>query len=398
MGSSNSTGHHAGSPSAQSPANPSKGQSESAEVLLRQKIIFIDHDDDLARYCEKWLSSRLIAVDTEFMRVNTYYPLAALVQVNDGEHNYLIDPLKITQWEPFARVMQSDAVIKAFHACSEDLDVFNRLLGCVPQKLFDTQVAAGLLGIAAGMGYGNLVRECLGVDLPKGETRSQWLDRPLSKGQIIYAALDVDYLFELANYLEKQLQQLERESWLYEDCLALIQQYRNNLNPASGFFKSNNTWRLKPHQLVPAKKLFEWREKTAQTKDTPKTRIIKDAQIFDVVMRQAQSLSDLKHIGLHDAAIRRYGRDILEVLNADYADDPDAIPSSKPLTKPQREYVKTFKDWAVELGEKHTITPEVVLRKTEYHAIARQMHEQKTMVESCIAVTHGWRRDFFTSV
>ena len=390
MESSSSTGNH--------PATAPSSHSDNAEALLRQKIIFIDHDDDLEAYCGKWLACRLIAVDTEFMRVNTYYPLAALVQVNDGEHNYLIDPLKITQWEPFVQVMQSETVIKAFHACSEDLDVFNRLLGCLPQKLFDTQVAAGLLGIAAGMGYGNLVRESLNVDLPKGETRSQWLDRPLSKGQIIYAALDVDYLFELANSLEKQLQQTDREQWLYEDCLALMQQYRNNLNPASGFFKSNNTWRLKPRQLAPAKVLFEWREKTAQKKDTPKTRIIKDAQIFDVVMRQAQSLSDLKNIGLHDAAIRRYGRDILEVINADYPSDPNATPSPKPLTKPQREYIKTFKDWAVELGQKYTIASEVILRKAEYQAIARAMHEQKTMRESCIAATQGWRKDFFASM
>ena len=177
----------------------------NTRLLLRQPIRHIKDNDTLNNYCKSWLQCRLLAVDTEFMRVDTYFPIASVIQINDGKANYLIDPLEISDWSHFTEVMISPDIIKALHACSEDLDVFNNLLGVLPVKLFDTQIAAALLGLGASVGYGNLVNECLDVILPKGETRSNWLARPLSEAQVNYAALDVDYLYELAMLLEKQL-------------------------------------------------------------------------------------------------------------------------------------------------------------------------------------------------
>ena len=366
--------------------------------LLRQKIIFINDDDVLASYCKLWLECRLLAVDTEFMRVDTYYPIASLIQVNDGDANYLIDPLLITDWQPLADVLTSSDVIKAFHACSEDLDVFNTLLGALPCQLFDTQAAAALLGIGASVGYANLVNECLGVELPKGETRSNWLARPLSDAQILYAALDVDYLFELAELLERRLAELQRCEWVYEEGQAVIDNYVANADLSSGFYKSNNTWRLNAKDLVIAKQLFEWREDTARTRNIPRTRILKDAQLFDVIHRKPNALPQLKSLGIHDSAIRKFGKDVLMLL-APASDAAVTLKSSqKPLTKPQRERVKGLKETVLSFAELHAIAPEVLVRKADYQTVARTTSVDSRDLEALLACLTGWRKQFFESV
>ncbi|MDZ7922988.1 MAG: ribonuclease D [Marinagarivorans sp.] len=369
-----------------------------AEHLLRKKIVDIIDDEHLKNVCAQLLQKRLIAIDTEFMRVDTYYPLAAVIQINDGDTNYLIDPLCIRQWQPLAAVLQSPAVIKAFHACSEDLDVFNTLLGVLPKQLFDTQVAAALLGMGASVGYGNLVNACLNVDLPKGETRSNWLARPLTVAQIHYAALDVDYLYELALLLEQQLIALNRETWLYEESQALLDNYIANLDPASGFNKSNNTWRLKPLQLAKAKALFEWREHTAISKNTPRSRLIKDAQIFDIFFNDVKNLVQLKLVGLHDGAIRKYGAQIIDICTQEKLPDIELKPSQLPLTKQQREYVKNLRDVVSALAEQFKISPEILLRKNDYHTIARYCADESYDIAVFVEHTQGWRHQFFSGL
>jgi ribonuclease D len=138
-----------------------------------------------------------VALDTEFMRVDTFYPIAGLLQVGDGVRAYLIDPLTIDNWQPLAALLENPAVVKVVHACSEDLEVLLRLTGSLPAPLFDTQLAAAYLNLGFSMGYSRLVQEVLGIDLPKGETRSDWLQRPLSETQISYAAEDAVHLAEV---------------------------------------------------------------------------------------------------------------------------------------------------------------------------------------------------------
>ncbi len=151
-------------------------------------IHWIRDDDSLALHCAQWQSLPFVALDTEFMRVDTFYPIAALLQIGDGKSAWLIDPLLINDWRPLSALLENPAVIKVVHACSEDLEVLLRLTGSLPVPLFDTQLAAAYLNLGFSMGYSRLVQEVLNIDLPKGETRSDWLQRPLSETQISYAA------------------------------------------------------------------------------------------------------------------------------------------------------------------------------------------------------------------
>lgn len=172
-----------------------------SQDLVKQPIIWVDNDDQLEQVCESWMELNMIAVDTEFMRSQTFYPIAGLIQVNDGERNYLIDPSAIQDFFPLVDIFDNENILKVLHSCSEDLEVFQHTFGCVPKNILDTQIAAAFVGHSYSLGFANLARDVLNVDLPKGETRSDWLQRPLSVAQIQYAAMDVEYLYILATEL-----------------------------------------------------------------------------------------------------------------------------------------------------------------------------------------------------
>ena len=135
-------------------------------------IHWIRDNDSLGQHFAEWQSLPFVALDTEFMRVDTFYPIAGLIQIGDGERAYLIDPLTIDNWQPLSDLLENPAVVKVLHACSEDLEVLLRLTGSLPAPLFDTQLAAAYLNLGFSMGYSRLVKEVLDLDLPKGETRS----------------------------------------------------------------------------------------------------------------------------------------------------------------------------------------------------------------------------------
>jgi ribonuclease D len=156
--------------------------------------VWVASDDGLRTCCEQLSTASRIAVDTEFMRSSTFYPKAALIQLFadevDPQHCYLVDPLAIGDFEPLVKLLTDPSVVKVFHACSEDLEVFSSFLGCVPEPLVDTQIAAGLLGYGPACSYASLVETLLGISLEKGETRSDWLQRPLQSKQLQYAVQD----------------------------------------------------------------------------------------------------------------------------------------------------------------------------------------------------------------
>ncbi len=179
-------------------------------------IHWIRDNDSLGQFCAEWQQLPFVALDTEFMRVDTFYPIAGLLQIGDGVRAYLIDPLTIDNWQPLAALLENPAVVKVVHACSEDLEVLLRLTGSLPAPLFDTQLAAAYLNLGFSMGYSRLVQEVLGIDLPKGETRSDWLQRPLSDTQISYAAEDALHLAEVFVQLRPKLSD-DKYAWVLED-------------------------------------------------------------------------------------------------------------------------------------------------------------------------------------
>ncbi len=218
-----------------------------------------------------------IGLDTEFIRERTWWPHLALVQIaldDDDKTILLVDPLVPGMTDVLARVLADTSVLKIMHSASEDLIAFKHACGEVPSPLFDTQVAAALAGVGAGMGYQRIVQETLDIALPKGETRSDWMRRPLSPSQLEYAADDVLHLFALHDDLHARLEAVERSHWLAEDCARALDNARDDALErwphralrAAQFLDADGQ-----HRLL---RLLRWRDAYARDHDRPRTWIL----------------------------------------------------------------------------------------------------------------------------
>lgn len=345
-----------------------------AAPQLEHPVHWVDSDAVLAELCTRWQRLPMIAVDTEFMRSQTYYPKPALVQVNDGAGNYLVDPLAIEDFSPLRTLLLNDAVVKVLHSCSEDLEVFQTLLGAVPSRIFDTQVAAAMSGYGFSMGYANLVQQVLHVDLPKAETRSDWLQRPLSQAQTLYAAIDVEYLLVIAEKLRDQLQREDRLAWLEEDAARMAAALASVQDPDSFYLRVKSAWRLKPVELAILQKLASWREAVAQKRNVPRNRVLKEHLLVALAQQKPEHIGQLrKYDGMTERMIRADGATIIQLIEDAQAEDPSAWPKPlpKPLSPALTALMKTLKARVQALADQLNVTPEVLLRKKDYELLVR---------------------------
>jgi ribonuclease D len=216
-----------------------------------------------------------VGLDTEFIRERTWWPKLALVQVALGNGEILlVDTLVPGMAEALAPMLADPAVLKVMHSASEDLVALKHACGVVPAPLFDTQVAAALAGIAAGAGYQRLVQDILGVSLPKGETRSDWLRRPLSAAQLEYAADDVLHLFALHDELQARLQSLGRDGWLVEDCARMVDNARGDELERWPHLSMRSAQFLDPAGQQRLLRLLRWRDAHALHADKPRSWIL----------------------------------------------------------------------------------------------------------------------------
>lgn len=277
----------------------------------------IRYVDDAAALQEAITSCRNVAVvsiDTEFMRSRTYYPIVGLIQIYDGTTSWLIDPVAVDDISPVAEVLEDENVLKVFHACSEDLEVFERCLGTLPRPLFDTQIAAAAAGIGYSLGYQGLVETLLSVSIPKEETRSDWLQRPLTDKQIEYAALDVIYLLQMYNKLVESMSGTNKLYWVEEECLAVLEDTAITSNPETCYLKLKTAWRLDEHQLNVLKTLCAWREETARRLDSPRSWVVDDKALFAIAKSEIADKNSLKEqANMANKQIRKYGDEILKL-------------------------------------------------------------------------------------
>ena len=367
----------------------------TSEKLIQQPIVWVDSNEKLEQVCEKWESTSLLAVDTEFMRSDTYYPIAGLIQVNDGECNYLIDPTSVDDYFPLVEIFDNEEITKVFHSCSEDLEVFQHTIGCTPKQLFDTQIAGALAGLGFSMGFANMVRSALGVDLPKTETRSNWLLRPLSQSQVFYAALDVEYLFLLAKHLTALLEKANRMEWAIEESNSLVKRYFDNQDPDKSFLRIKSAWKLKPRELALLQKLFVWRENLAQDSNQPRNRILKEHALFDIAKLQPKHIAQLRNVeGVADRMIKKNGTKIIDIVTDVKAMDESELPAalSQPLSSSAKEPLKLLKAFVLQKGSDLNIPPEILVRKKDYEYLVRGLLENKANLKLSPGL-HGWRED-----
>lgn len=360
--------------------------------LEAQNFEWVENDDRLRELCSVWSSQNAIALDTEFIRTDTFYPIIGLLQIADAEGIYLIDPLSITDTAPLQQLWANHDVIKVIHSCSEDLEVFNRYLGVLPTPLFDTQVAAAFAGFGASLGYANLVAVLFDEMIPKDETRSNWLQRPLSEAQRNYAALDVVHLLPALDELTKRLTTQQRLEWVNLECSGLIDKASSVNNLGDYYLRVKSAWKLQAKQLAALKALSSWREHETRVINIPRNRLIKDSALFDIAQRLPKTKEQFLAIkDVHSRFVKKYGEHCLSLIDDvlhDESNYPARLPA--PLNAEQRALFKTLKSHIVDISETLDLPPEFLIRKKDLESIIRK--PQQTLL-SLPAALKGWREE-----
>jgi ribonuclease D len=361
---------------------------------LNFKYEWVESSERLAELCQQWHSLDSIILDTEFVRTSTFYPAAGLIQVAAKGEFYLLDPIAISDMAPFASILTAPSIVKVLHSCSEDLEVFKRLLSVVPTPLFDTQIASSYASVGHNLSYQKLIMALLDVDVPKEETRSNWLKRPLTQSQLDYACLDVVYLEQAYVILVDSLTQQQRLSWLQEDCQGLVNKALSPMKATQMYQKIRWAWKLKPVSLAVLQHITAWREETAISKDLPRSHVVSDKVLWDAAHRLPQTIEalsrteDIKH-----SAVRKYGEQFLQVIAKGIITPASEMPAEmdKPLPSRAGDMMKSLKKVLMGISEELSLAPEHLARKKELEELVRSgfTNGEYTLPEALC----GWRKD-----
>ncbi len=340
----------------------------------------------LDKRCRELASCSWIGIDTEFLRVRTYYPRLCLVQVSSSHGVIGIDPIECETLEPLIHVLGDTAQTKVIHAARQDLEVLYHICGCVPQPVFDTQIAAALLGFGGQVSYASLVAKIAGKTLSKHETRTNWCSRPLTAGQLEYAYQDVSYLGELYQYLKAELERQGRLGWLEEECALLGDPGLYAVEPKNAYkrLRRGHSLDLPSQHLL--KHLAVWRERTAQRKDLPRNWVAGDNQLIDIAAAKPQEREQLMEVkGVPSQFVHRYGNAVLSVIGKSHRGDGEELVWGPPTRLSDRE--KRLADRLIEIIKAQARTERVsstlVASRKEVHRFVRQQRNHPLVT--------GWR-------
>jgi len=349
---------------------------------------YIDEPGALQAFCRQISTAGWIALDTEFLREKTYYPKLCLVQVATPDTVACIDTLALAELAPLLDVIFDTSVTKVMHAARQDMEIFYHLRGEPPSPVFDTQVAALLLGYSDQIGYASLVREVLGVALDKLHTRADWSERPLSPEQLKYAADDVVYLVQVYQSMTRRLAELGRLDWLAEDFVQLSNPDLYSAHPEAAWLRVKGVNRLKGAALAVLQALAGWREALAQEKDRPRGWLLRDDVMVDIARHKPATLAALGKIrGVSKGLLNRDGRRLLDLIAAAVQQPPAPLSRS---TVPPR--LNASQDALVDVltavvrmsGAANSLNPAVLAGRKDL--------ERLVAGNGDCAVLHGWRR------
>lgn len=333
-----------------------------------------------------------VAVDTEFMREKTFWPILCLIQAAAEGEEAIIDPLaEGIDLKPFLKVLGNESVVKVFHAARQDLEIFYRLIKDIPAPLFDTQIAAMACGFGDQIGYEPLMRSLLKAKIDKGSRFTDWSRRPLSDAQLSYALSDVTHLRDAYPILQQKLEQQSRLQWVEEEMYALH-------DPDLYYVKPENAWKrlklrgVRQKELGPVIKLAEWRELEAHKRDTPRSRILKDEAIFELARLQPTTPGELGRARSISNGFERSnaGAAIIEVIKSGQKLPPKQLPSiiENDKQKPPADVIELLKVLLKRQCEVYGVAPKLIASSADLEELARRD-------DADIPALHGWRREVF---
>lgn len=350
-------------------------------------IEYINHPEQLESLCQRINQQPWIALDTEFLREKTYYPKFCLLQIASPDWVVCVDPLAISDLKPLLDAIYNPNIVKVLHSCRQDLEIFYQITGKIPGPIFDTQIAAPLLGFQENPGYAMLVSSFLNINLSKAHTRTDWSDRPLSEDQIQYAADDVIYLCKIYKLMCEQLEKLGRLDWLESDFALLNNPELYQLSPENAWFKIRGKNKLTGKQLSIMQSLTEWRERTAQQENKPRSWLFQDDLLLELAKLQPVKLADLAKIrNINERSVNRYGKVLCELIDAARQRPP------KPMTDKEQPAKKTQQHEAVldVLGAVVRIRAEENSLNPIILATRKDLEQLLFGDEDCLLL-HGWR-------
>ncbi len=338
----------------------------------------------LAALVERWLGAPALALDTEFVRERTFYPQPGLVQISDGQAIYLLDAVALPSMPSLARLLGQADQDNILHSVGEDLEVLRILCAVVPRPLFDTQIAAALLGYPLQCRYESLVAEVLEVELPGGKARSDWRKRPLTRDLTTYAAQDVIWLPRLREVLAEALDRQGRLAWLRQDCDRLVDAA---CQPASepALLRVKGAGNLADDALERLARLAEWREREARRRDLPRGFVLRDDTLLLLAAAATSAEREKQLRLLPPGAQRRYTDALMNLLEQDADSRFSRPPALIQLTQEQREQIKLCQKQIGSVAASLQIDPALLASRRE---ITRVIRGEKP------GWLDGWRREF----
>jgi len=357
---------------------------------------FVGTQAELTATLNELRRSDFVAVDTEFLRERTYFPKLCLVQLATEHHCALLDVLALQDLSELWEFLCDRSRTKVFHAARQDLEVLALARGAqmkvvvapIAGPIFDTQVAAGFLNLPAQIGYADLVQKRLGNTLDKGQTRTDWSQRPLSTAQLRYAADDVIYLVDLYRNLKEALHALPQMQWIAEDAAGLENPKLFSTDPLDAWQRLRGLEQLQPEQRAAAKALAEWREQRAIQKDLPRSWVLSDDVLRLLAERLPATPEQLQSIhGLAPGLAAKRGGELLELIAAartNAASEPEAKAAFKP-TRAQMKRVTRLMEAVRAMGTELEISPELLVTRREVERLVYTGQPGSFM--------QGWRAD-----
>jgi len=347
---------------------------------------------DLAAACERMSRHTFVTVDTEFLRETTYYPLLCVAQIATSDEAVVIDALaQDLDLAPFFELMANESVLKVFHAARQDIEIVWHQAKLVPRPIFDTQVAAMVLGYGDSISYDQLVQRITGDVIDKSNRFTDWSRRPLSAAQVSYAISDVTHLREVFLSLSADLQSRGRSEWVGEEMEVLTSPDTYRADPESAWERLKTRVR-KPRELSVLMEVASWREREAQSRDVPRGRVLKDEAIGDIAMHAPTTTERLASLRSLPRGFERskWGAEIIEAVKRGLARDPSELPR---LDKPRQGIngsatVELLKVLLRMASEQHGVAAKVIATVEDLERIALDDRAD-------VPALHGWRREMF---
>jgi ribonuclease D len=360
---------------------------ESAEhPILLETVTQLKQAEDA------WNQSRVLGIDTEFVRERTYRAELGLVQVSDGQTAWLFDPLALQTHEPLVQLVKNPGITKILHSGTEDLEVLLHAIGALPDPLVDTQIACAMLGQPLQLGYHHALKWLFDVEIEKDQTRSNWCKRPLNGRQLHYAAMDVVLLPEMYTTLRARMEEAGRWSWLEEDVARMQRVARETIDPEKVYMRFAGIGRMDNTTLQVLKYLARWREEVAIERNRARGFVVSDASMLRIARLKPSTRADLDSVeGIHPVALSRYAGVLLRLVEEACA-DPTPVETFEQLDERQRSQLKQMRAIVTKRSTELGVDPALLASRRELEKLIRARTAGKEIPERFL----GWRTQVVT--